>query len=76
MTVAQRGTVPKEFIPAVEKGLRNEKEGGLLIGFPVIDFKARLVDGKVMHHEVDSERAHLRNRGACLLSAKSPTAAR
>jgi elongation factor G len=46
------GTVPKEFIPAVEKGLKSEKEGGLLIGFPVIDFKARLVDGK--YHEVDS----------------------
>ncbi len=46
------GTVPKEYIPAVEKGLKVEKEGGLLIGFPVIDFKATLVDGK--YHEVDS----------------------
>ncbi len=46
------GTVPKEFIPAVEKGLRNQKEAGLLAGFPVIDFKATLVDGK--YHEVDS----------------------
>src|SRR5262245_6571602 len=46
------GTVPKEYIPAVEKGLKLEKEGGLLIGFPVIDFKATLVDGK--YHEVDS----------------------
>jgi elongation factor G len=46
------GTVPKEFIPAVEKGLKSEKEGGLLIGFPVIDFKASLIDGK--YHEVDS----------------------
>jgi elongation factor G len=46
------GTVPKEYIPAVEKGLKLEKEGGLLIGFPVIDFKATLIDGK--YHEVDS----------------------
>jgi len=46
------GTVPKEYIPAVEKGLKIEKEGGLLIGFPVIDFKATLIDGK--YHEVDS----------------------
>src|SRR5499426_166364 len=46
------GTVPKEYIPAVEKGLKVEKEGGLLIGFPVIDFKATLIDGK--YHEVDS----------------------
>jgi elongation factor G len=46
------GSVPKEFIPAVEKGLKAEKEGGLLIGFPMIDFRATLVDGD--SHEVDS----------------------
>ncbi|MEY4708739.1 MAG: elongation factor [Pseudomonadota bacterium] len=46
------GAVPKEFIPAVEKGLKTQKESGLLAGFPVIDFKATLVDGK--YHEVDS----------------------
>ncbi|HKD47113.1 MAG TPA: elongation factor G [Rhizomicrobium sp.] len=46
------GSVPKEFIPSVEKGLKAQKESGLLAGFPVIDFKARLVDGA--YHEVDS----------------------
>jgi elongation factor G len=46
------GSVPKEYIPAVEKGLKNQKESGLLAGFPVIDFKATLTDGK--YHEVDS----------------------
>ncbi len=46
------GAIPKEFIPAVEKGLKAQKESGLLAGFPVIDFKAKLVDGK--YHEVDS----------------------
>jgi len=46
------GAIPKEFIPAVEKGLKTQKESGLLAGFPVIDFKARLTDGK--YHEVDS----------------------
>jgi elongation factor G len=46
------GSVPKEFIPAVEKGLKTQKESGLLAGFPVIDFKATLVDGA--YHEVDS----------------------
>ncbi|HEY2067914.1 MAG TPA: elongation factor G [Rhizomicrobium sp.] len=46
------GSIPKEFIPAVEKGLKNQKESGLMAGFPVIDFKATLVDGK--YHEVDS----------------------
>ncbi|HEY5047585.1 MAG TPA: elongation factor G [Rhizomicrobium sp.] len=46
------GSIPKEFIPSVEKGLKAQKENGLLAGFPVIDFRARLVDGK--YHEVDS----------------------
>src|SRR5262249_39319252 len=46
------GAVPAEFLPAVEKGLDAQKESGLLAGFPVIDFKARLVDGA--YHEVDS----------------------
>ncbi|MDE2466667.1 MAG: elongation factor G [Alphaproteobacteria bacterium] len=46
------GSVPREYIPSVEKGLRAQKESGLMAGFPVIDFKARLVDGK--YHEVDS----------------------
>jgi elongation factor G len=46
------GSIPKEFIPAVEKGLKAQKESGLLAGFPVIDFKATLTDGK--YHEVDS----------------------
>ncbi len=46
------GAIPKEFIPAVEKGLKAQKESGLLAGFPVIDFQATLTDGK--YHEVDS----------------------
>ncbi len=46
------GSVPKEFVPGVEKGLKSAKENGLLAGFPVIDFKATLVDGA--YHDVDS----------------------
>jgi len=46
------GAVPKEYIPGVEKGLVSAKENGLLAGFPVIDFKATLVDGA--YHDVDS----------------------
>jgi elongation factor G len=46
------GSVPREFVPGVEKGLLQAKENGLLAGFPVIDFKATLVDGK--YHDVDS----------------------
>jgi elongation factor G len=44
--------IPKEFISSVEKGLKAQRESGLLAGFPVIDFKATLTDGK--YHEVDS----------------------
>jgi elongation factor G len=46
------GAVPREFIPSVGKGIKAQKESGLIAGFPVIDFAARLVDGD--SHEVDS----------------------
>ncbi len=46
------GSVPKEYIPGVIKGLESAKENGLLAGFPVIDVKASLVDGA--YHDVDS----------------------
>ena len=46
------GSVPKDYIPGVEKGLNSERENGVLAGFPVIDFKATLVDGA--SHDVDS----------------------
>jgi elongation factor G len=46
------GSIPKEFVPSVEKGLRFQMEGGLRAGFPLTDFKATLTDGK--YHEVDS----------------------
>jgi len=46
------GSVPKEYIPGVEKGIRGSLENGVLAGFPVIDLKASLVDGA--YHEVDS----------------------
>ncbi|MFN4197029.1 MAG: elongation factor G [Caldimicrobium sp.] len=46
------GVIPKEFIPAVEKGIREACQEGVLAGYPVIDVKVRLVDGS--YHEVDS----------------------
>ncbi|MCS6932929.1 MAG: elongation factor G [Acetobacteraceae bacterium] len=46
------GAVPKEYIPAVEKGIRTQAETGVLAGFPTVDFKFTLVDGK--YHDVDS----------------------
>ncbi|MEW6020191.1 MAG: elongation factor G [Pseudomonadota bacterium] len=46
------GAVPKEYIPGVQKGLESAKDNGLLAGFPLIDFKATLIDGA--YHDVDS----------------------
>ena len=46
------GAVPKEYIPGVEKGLQGARETGVIAGFPMIDFKATLVDGN--SHDVDS----------------------
>ena len=46
------GAVPKEYLPGVKKGLARAKESGIIVGFPVIDFKATLIDGD--HHDVDS----------------------
>ena len=71
------GSVPKEYIPGVEKGIKSVMDSGPLAGFPVIDFKVALIDGKF--HDVDSSvlafeiaarmamREGLRKAGAKLL---------
>jgi elongation factor G len=46
------GNIPREYIPAVEKGIREVAASGTLIGFPLIDFRTRLIDGA--YHDVDS----------------------
>jgi elongation factor G len=46
------GAIPKEYIPAVEKGIKNQADTGVLAGFPTVDFRYSLVDGK--YHDVDS----------------------
>jgi elongation factor G len=46
------GSVPKEYIPGVEKGIKSVMDSGPLAGFPVIDFKVQLIDGA--YHDVDS----------------------
>jgi elongation factor G len=50
--VIKGGSVPKEFIPAVEKGVRESLEGGILAGYPMVDVKVELFDGD--YHDVDS----------------------
>ena len=46
------GSIPKEYIPGVQKGIEQAKETGIVAGFPVVDFKVRLIDGA--YHDVDS----------------------
>lgn len=46
------GAIPKEYIPGVEKGIRDAMDNGIIAGFPTIDFKASLIDGA--YHDVDS----------------------
>ncbi|WP_086617397.1 elongation factor G [Erythrobacter tepidarius] len=46
------GNIPREYIPAVEKGFREQAESGHLVGFPIIDFTIKLIDGA--YHDVDS----------------------
>jgi len=46
------GSIPREYIPAVEKGVKEASENGVLAGYPVVDLKVTLIDGSF--HEVDS----------------------
>ena len=48
------GSIPKEFIPSIEKGIRETAKSGVLIGFPLINIKVELVDGS--YHQVDSSQ--------------------
>ena len=56
------GVIPKEYIPAVEAGVRGAAENGILAGYPVIDFKVKLYDGS--YHEVDSSEMAFKIAGS------------
>ena len=56
------GVVPKEYIPAVDKGVREQLHNGVLAGFPVVDVKVTLFDGS--YHEVDSSEMAFKLAGA------------
>jgi len=56
------GVVPKEYIKPIEEGIREAAESGILAGYPVIDFKATLVDGS--YHEVDSSEMAFKIAGS------------
>ena len=56
------GSIPKEYIPAVEQGVRGAMESGVLAGFPVVDVKVTLYDGS--YHEVDSSEMAFKIAGS------------
>jgi elongation factor G len=55
------GSIPRQFIPAVEKGLQESRQRGFLAGFPMVDLKATLFDGS--YHDVDSNELSFKTAG-------------
>jgi len=56
------GSIPKEYVPAVEKGVKEAMESGVMAGYPVVDVKATLLDGS--YHEVDSSEMAFKIAGS------------
>jgi len=56
------GVIPREYIPAVDKGIQEAAQGGVLAGFPVVDFKVELYDGS--YHDVDSSEMAFKLAGS------------
>ncbi|WP_163555240.1 elongation factor G [Helicobacter suis] len=56
------GVIPKEYIPAVDKGIQEAMQSGVLAGYPVVDFKVTLYDGS--YHEVDSSEMAFKIAGS------------
>ncbi|ACM92783.1 translation elongation factor G [Nautilia profundicola AmH] len=56
------GVIPREYIPAVDKGIQEAAQGGVLAGFPVVDFKVELFDGS--YHDVDSSEMAFKLAGS------------
>jgi len=61
------GTIPKEYIPAVESGVREALDSGVLAGYQVVDIKVKVVDGS--YHEVDSSEVAFKIAGSMALRA-------
>jgi len=56
------GSIPRQFIPAVEKGIQDARKKGFLAGYPVVDFRVRLKDGQ--YHDVDSSEMAFKIAGS------------
>ena len=63
----KNGVVPREYIPAVERGLRSALDSGVVAGYPIVDVKVALVDGS--YHDVDSSEMAFRVAGSMALKA-------
>ena len=61
------GAIPREYIPAVESGVREAAEGGVLAGYPIVDVRATLTDGSF--HEVDSSEMAFKIAGSMAFKA-------
>jgi len=59
------GAIPREYIPAVEKGVKEAMEGGVLAGYPVVDLRVAVIDGS--YHEVDSSEMAFKIAGSMAL---------
>ncbi len=66
------GSIPKNFIPAIEKGIREAMDHGLVAGYPATDFKVTVFDGS--YHDVDSNEAAFKMAGAIALRAAAEKA--
>ncbi|MDE0674029.1 MAG: elongation factor G [Acidimicrobiia bacterium] len=66
------GRVPREYIPAVDAGIKEALDGGILAGYPVVDLRVTLVDGS--HHEVDSSELAFRIAGSMAIRAAAQKA--
>ncbi|MBT0897277.1 translation elongation factor G [Streptococcus infantarius subsp. infantarius] len=66
------GVVPREFIPAVEKGLQESMANGVLAGYPMVDIKAKLYDGS--YHDVDSSETAFKIAASLALKEAAKTA--
>jgi elongation factor G len=65
------GNIPRQYIPAVDKGIQEALSRGILAGYPVVDIQATVYDGK--HHSVDSDELSFRMAGILAVKAATPS---
>ena len=66
------GTIPKEYIPAIQKGIEEQMQNGIIAGYPLLGLKARLYDGSF--HEVDSSEMAFKISASQALKKYAPEA--